>query len=95
MKPPRCRACGVEEWRHVCAPSISEVKPSRVTKKAAAPAAKRARPAQASSLKHAVVDMRALGARGGRVGGAVRAARLSPGRRTEIALAAARARWST
>lgn len=33
MKPPKCRVCGLEEWRHVCArPSaVSVVKPvSRV-----------------------------------------------------------------
>lgn len=90
MKPPRCRACGVEEWRHVCAPEAL-----RVTEQAAAPAAKRARPAQASPVKHAVVDMRALGRRGGLVGGVVRASRLKPERRSEIARAAARARWST
>lgn len=35
MKPPRCRACGVEEWRHVCAPAALGV-----TEQAAAPAAK-------------------------------------------------------
>lgn len=96
MKPPKCRACGVEEWRHVCAPSFSPVH-SRVTSKPAAekvlktaPRAKRAAPAQASPVKH---DMKALGKRGGLVGGVVRAARLSPERRVEIARAAAQARW--
>jgi hypothetical protein len=31
VKPPKCRACGVEEWRHVCAPSFPA--PSRATSK--------------------------------------------------------------
>lgn len=98
MKPLKCRSCGVEEWRHVCA-RVSSPVPSRVKSKPAAeevlktaPRANRAAPAQASPLKH---DMKALGKRGGLVGGVVRAARLSPERRREIAQAAARARWST
>ena len=32
MKPPKCRLCGVEEWRHVCAGVVSAA--SRVTQKA-------------------------------------------------------------
>ena len=31
MKPPKCRNCGVEEWRHVCSGSVSSPLPSRAT----------------------------------------------------------------
>ena len=31
MKPPKCRNCGVVEWRHVCAGAISSPTPLRVT----------------------------------------------------------------
>lgn len=34
MKPPKCRSCGVEEWRHVCDVSFSDL--SRVTSKVVA-----------------------------------------------------------
>jgi hypothetical protein len=30
MKPTKCRNCGVEEWRHVCAGAVSRSAPSRV-----------------------------------------------------------------
>ena len=91
MKPPKCRNCGVEEWRHVCAGAVPA--PSRVTLEVVKGTAPRAKTAavRSSTLKH---EMRALGRRGGLVGGAVRAARLSPERRREIAQAAARARWA-
>jgi len=44
-------------------------------------------------LKEKVFDAKALGHRGGLKGGRVRAERLSPERRTEIAKKAALARW--
>lgn len=31
MTPPKCRNCGVGEWRHVCAGAVSSPAPSRVT----------------------------------------------------------------
>jgi hypothetical protein len=45
MKAPKCRSCGAEEWRHVCAGAVSPAGVSRVTpgvvEKASAPSAKR------------------------------------------------------
>lgn len=32
MKPPKCRACGAEEWRHSCAP-VSSPTMSRATRR--------------------------------------------------------------
>ena len=32
MKPPKCRNCGAEEWRHVCGGSNVSVGRSRVTR---------------------------------------------------------------
>lgn len=95
----KCRVCW-NEHSGSCASFFSSQ--SRATKKPSveevvktAPRAKRAAPAQASSVKHPLKhDMKALGKRGGLVGGVVRAARLSPERRREIAQAAARARWA-
>lgn len=65
-----------------------------------APRAKTRAGAQASPVKHSLKHeesvkhrMADLGKRGGLVGGVVRAARLSPQRRVEIARAAALARW--
>lgn len=37
MKPPTCRSCGVEEWRHVCKGVATE----RVKEKAEVPKPKR------------------------------------------------------
>ena len=89
MKPPKCRNCGAEEWRHVCGGGNVSVGRSRVTRFDTPPAAEPSA-VQASSIKH---RMSALGKVGGPRGAAVRAARLSPQRRAEIARAAALARW--
>lgn len=68
-----------------------------VVEQVAAPAANAAAVGQASSVKHVTNSvkhrMRVLGSQGGRVGGRVRAERLSPERRVEIARAGAAARW--
>ena len=79
MKPPECRSCGAVEWRHVCAGASN-----KATRGAAAAGV------QASSIKH---RMSALGKVGGPRGGKARAAKLSAERRSEIARAAAAARW--
>ena len=31
MTPPKCRVCGLSEWRHVCARPVSSSSRSRVT----------------------------------------------------------------
>lgn len=31
MKPPKCKSCGVEEWRHVCGQPLQFSKVSKVT----------------------------------------------------------------
>ncbi len=32
MKPPKCRACGISEWNHVCG-GLTEKSPPKVPKK--------------------------------------------------------------
>lgn len=91
--PAVCTLCGTAHHAHRA--HVFSREPSRVTeKKPAAPAAK-ALPVLssiASAVKHeGAVE---LGRRGGLVGGVVRASRLTPERRQEIAQAAARARWA-
>jgi len=103
VKPPKCRLCGVEHYGvdHVFSASPSRATSpslvvSPVVKEVAvevhAPRAETAAmPLRSSiSVKHAAEE---LGRRGGLVGGAARAARLSPKRRSEIAKLAAAARW--
>lgn len=53
MKPPKCRNCGVMEWRHVCSgsvfsPASSRVKPDAKTKTAVRVPAPRAEAALAT-----------------------------------------------
>lgn len=99
--PPRCERCGTDH--HSYQAHVFRSTPSRVTpvveEKAAAPAAKRRVAGQASSVKHGDHSlkhrMRSLGAQGGRVGGKARAAALTHERRSEIARAAAVARWGS
>ena len=31
MTPPKCRVCGLSEWRHVCARPVSSPSPSRAS----------------------------------------------------------------
>ena len=60
MKPPKCRNCGGEEWRHICSGSVSSPAPSRVTSQvvAAKPAVnKKVVVDTASGGTGAVVDM--------------------------------------
>lgn len=48
MKPPRCRACGVEEWRHVCGGATATApRPAKEVVKETAP---RAKPAAVSQI---------------------------------------------
>ena len=90
--PPLCETCGTRH--HSYQGHVFPATPSRVTQEVK----------EAPATKHDVVPMRSsiavkhagaveLGKRGGLVGGKVRAARLSPERRAEIARAAALARW--
>ena len=81
MKPPKCRACGEMEWRHVC----GGVAPARGRVQAS--------PIKHVVVDDVRARMSELGKVGGKRGGAARAKKLSPERRIEIARAAAKARW--